>query len=99
MRLSREQRRKVKTSKSGTYHLRQAPTGDDKPGMDEAVQLGGRPLDVIHDIFIVAGLESVCYESESMLIVFDRVAQAGEIEPIGDIFVIDLAKVYIFFFR
>ena len=77
------------------YHLRKTPSRDDVAGVYEAVEVPGRLLDLFAHLVFAVEVEDICDEIKCVLIILHFSVEAGEIETVGQIFFVDLAKVFV----
>ena|SRR3569833_124762 len=78
-----------------THHFREAARGDDVPRVDEAVQVASRLLYRLAHVIVAVEVEDIRDEVESILIVLDFRVQAGEIEAVGEVVLVDLAEILV----
>lgn len=63
--------------------------------MDETVQVPSRLLYCFPHVIVAVKVEDIRDEVEGVLVVLDLGVEPGQVEPIGDVVLVDFAKVFI----
>ena len=63
--------------------------------MHEAVQMSGRLFDVITHIIVTIQVEDIRYKVKGILIMLDFSVESGQIEPICQILLVDIAEILV----
>lgn len=77
------------------YHLLEAPGGDNVARMNQAVQVSCRLLNLLADLVVAVKVEDVGDQVQGILIVLDLRLQTRQVETVGQVLLIDLAKVLV----
>lgn len=80
---------------SAAYHFGEATGRDDVAGVDEAVEVTGGLFNLFAHFVVAVEIEDVVHKIESVLVVVDFRVEAGQVEAICHVFLVDLAKVFI----
>lgn len=80
---------------SRTYHLAKTSSRDDIPSVNQTVQVAGGLLDGLAHFIIAVDVEHVRDKVERVLIILNLGIQTCEIEPVGQVFLVDFAKVLV----
>ena len=63
--------------------------------MDQSVQMPGRLLDLLSHVVVAVEIKHVGNQIEGILVVLNLGVEAGEVESVGKVFLVDLAEVFI----
>jgi hypothetical protein len=77
------------------YHLRQAPSRDYVPRVHKAVQMPRRLLNRFPHVVVAVKVKDIGDQVERVLVVLDLGVQAREVEPVGQVFLVDFAEVLV----
>lgn len=77
------------------YHFGETTGSDNVAGMDKSVQVASRFLDLLTKVVVRIEVENVGHEVQCILIVRDLGVKAGKVETIGQVFLVDFAKVLV----
>ena len=77
------------------YHFREPSGRDNVAGVNQAVQVPGRLFYGLAHLVIAVEIEHVCHEVQRILVVLHLRVEAGEVEPVGQVVLVDFAKVLI----
>lgn len=77
------------------YHFGQTSGRDYVSGVNQAVQVPCRLLDGLSHVIIAVKIEYIGDEVERILIVLDLGVQAGQVEAVREVVLVDLAKVLV----
>lgn len=77
------------------YHFGETTGSDNVAGMNKSVQVASRFLDLLAKVVIRIEVKNVGHEVQRILIVRDLGVEAGKVETIGQVFLVDFAKVLV----
>lgn len=77
------------------YHFGKAARGDDVASVNEAVQMSCGFLNRLAHLVVAVEIKDIGDEVQRILVVLDFRVQAGEVEAIGQVFLVDFAEVFV----
>jgi len=83
------------TSGEDPYHLREPSRRDNVAGVHQAVQVPGRLFYRLAHLVVAVEIEDVGHQVQRILVVLHLRVEAGEVEPVGQVVLVDFAKVLI----
>ncbi|KAI4141541.1 MAG: hypothetical protein LQ341_003499 [Variospora aurantia] len=78
-----------------TYHFAQSSRGGDVARVHQSVEVAGRLLDLLPHVVIAVKVEDIGDKVEGVLVVLDVGVEAGEVEAVGQILLVNLAEVFV----
>jgi hypothetical protein len=87
--------RKIEGKGNKAHHLGETPRRHDIPGVDEPIQMPGRLLNGLAHLIVAVEVEHVGYQVQGILVVLHLGVEAGQVEAIGQVLLVDLAKVLV----
>ena len=81
--------------KGVNYHFCETTSCDDVAGVYEAVEVTSRFFDDFSHVIVTVKVEDVGDKIKGILVVLDLCLEASEIETVGEVFLIDLAEVFV----
>ena len=79
----------------GAYHLCQSPGSDNISRVHQAVQVSCALLDRLPHLIVAIEVEDIGDEVERVLVVLHLRVESGEVEAVGQVVLVNLAKVLI----
>lgn len=76
-------------------HLRESPSRHDVARVNKAVKVPGRFLDCLAHLIVAVEVEDVGDEVKCVLVVLDLGVESSQVEPVGEVVLVDLAEVLI----
>lgn len=77
------------------YHFCQTPGCDDITSMNQSIQVSSRLLNCLPHVIVAVKIEDVGDQVESILVVLNVGIEACQVESVGKVVFVDLAKVLI----
>jgi hypothetical protein len=80
---------------SETHHFRQTPSRDNVARVYQAVQVARALFDLLAHVIVDFHVEDVGDKVEGVLVVLHFCVEAGQVEAVGEVVLVDLAEVFI----